>query len=128
MFRRFKRSNLKHGNQRSLCALNHSHRSKLESSVCQMLQLREKSGEIQLVQIECHVVLTEAQIKYVSDFKCIDLATGRAFYVEAKGFESPRWPIIKKLWHHYGPAKLEIWKGTYTNPKLDEIVIPKGET
>lgn len=102
----------------------HSFASKLEASVYQMLKLRERAGEIKILQVQDHVYLTRARIQYIPDFRCLDLATGEEFFVEAKGFEAPTWPLKKKLWKHYGPKKLEVWKGTYLRPVLDEVIIP----
>src|SRR5271165_2940629 len=79
----------------SLCALGHSHASKLETAVCQMIQLREKAGEIKLVQIQCKVYLTRANLGYIPDFKCVD-NTGQIQFWEAKGFEDQLWPWKKK--------------------------------
>lgn len=115
----------KMGNTRMTCALGHSHRSKLEGAVCQMLQLREKAGELVIEQVEDHVYLTRARIGYVPDFRCRSVATGEVFWVEAKGYENDRWPMKKKLWKHYGPGMLEIWKGTHSRPVLSETVVPK---
>jgi hypothetical protein len=127
-FRRKKSGQDAHmGNQRMTCQMGHSHRSKLEGAVCQLIQLREKAGELELVQVEDHVYLTLARIGYVPDFKCKDLQTGEFFWVEAKGYENDRWPIKKKLWKFYGPGLLEIWRGTHLRPVLDEIVIPTLE-
>jgi hypothetical protein len=116
----------RYGNKRQTCALGHSHRSKLESAVCQMLQLREKAGELKLLQAEDHVYLTEARIGYIPDFKCQDTKTGEIFWVEAKGFANDRWPILKKLWAHYGMGRLEIWQGSHVNPRLVETIVPKN--
>jgi hypothetical protein len=113
------------GNTRTTCAAGHPHRSKLESSVCQIIQFREKAGELRLVQVEDHVYLSNARIGYIPDFKCQDTQTGEFFWVEAKGFENDRWPILKKLWKFYGPGTLEIWKGTHLRPYLDETIVPK---
>lgn len=121
----FQKSKNKYGNDRSTCKLGHSHRSKLEGSVCQILQLREKAGEIEIIQAEEHVYLSDARICYIADFKCKDLKTGEMLYVEAKGFANDRWPIIKKLWAAYGPANLEIWMGSHLRPTLKEIIIPR---
>lgn len=117
--------NSKMGNTPSVCTLGHSHRSKLEGAVCQMLQLREKAGELEIVQAEDHVYLTLARVLYVPDFKCRDTKTGEFIWIEAKGFASDRWPTIRKLWKVYGPGVLEIWKGTYRNPMLTETIIPR---
>jgi hypothetical protein len=118
----------RYGNKRQTCDLGHSHRSKLESAVCQMLQLRARAGELRIIHAEAQVKLTDAQIVYIADFKCQDCATGDVFYVEAKGFTNDRWPIIKKLWAHYGPAKLEIWQGSHVNPRMAEVITPKERT
>lgn len=112
----------RYGNVRQECTLGHAHRSKLESAVCAMIGLREKAGEIELIKAESHVYLTKARICYIPDFECLDLRTGKPLYVEAKGYSNDRFPIIKKLWAHYGPAPLEIWRGTASRPFLDEII------
>lgn len=120
-----KKPRAKYGNTRSLCALNHSHRSKLESAVCGILQLRQAAKEIEIHQIEDHVYLTNARIGYVADFRCVDLKTGKVFWVEAKGHETDRWLMIKKLWPYYGFGPLEVWKGDWRRPILDELIILK---
>jgi hypothetical protein len=117
----------KHGNERSTCARGHSHRSKLERAVCDLILLREKAGEIRLVQVEDHIYLTKARIGYVVDFKCELIDTGAPLWIEAKGFPNDRWPMKKKLWKHYGPGMLEIWRGTHARPYLDETIIPDNE-
>lgn len=117
----------KMGNARMTCALGHSHRSKLEGSVCQILQLRAKAGEIEILQVEDHIHLSAARIGYVADFKCKYVKTGEEFWVEAKGFANDRWPMKKKLYKFYGPGPLEIWVGSHLNPRLDEVIIPKAE-
>jgi hypothetical protein len=113
------------GNTRTLCEAGHRHRSKLESAVCQIIHLREKVGELRVIQAEDHLKLSAAGIVYIADFKCQDTRSGEFFWVEAKGFENDRWPILKKLWRFYGPGRLEIWKGTHNRPFLDETIVPK---
>lgn len=114
----------KMGNEPSVCALNHSHASKLESSVCQVLQLRREAGDIQDIQVQDHVYLSLARIHSIPDFKCTD-AAGTPFWVEAKGFPNMKWPIVKKLWAFYGPGRLEIWTGNWKSPQLTEQIVPK---
>lgn len=118
----------RYGNKVDVCRLNHSHASKLESAVCALLQLREKAGEIRDLETQCHVYLSRARICYIADFKCVDSRTEATLYVEAKGFANDRWPTIKKLWKSYGPGPLEIWKGSYTRPSLDEVIKPVAIT
>jgi hypothetical protein len=100
--------------------------SKLEAAVFDILRLREMAGEIEILQCQAQVLLTDAEIRCIPDFKCKHRASGEIFYVEAKGFESERWPIIKKLWKVYGPAPLTVYKGTYKNPQINETILPKG--
>lgn len=100
-----------------------SFHSKLEAAVYDLLQLRQKAGEIQEIHCQDHIYLSDARIGCIPDFKC-QRPDGSTFWVEAKGFPNDRWPIIKKLWKHYGPGTLEIWRGTYAKPKIDEIIVP----
>lgn len=104
-----------------------SFHSKLEAAVYEYLLAREEAGEIKDIECQVQVRLTEARVLYIPDFMFTDVATGKKAYCEAKGFEGPRWPTIKKLWRVYGFGPLEIYKGSYKNPILDEIIIPKGE-
>jgi hypothetical protein len=120
---KFKRN--KYGNKEAApCKLNHAHRSKLEGSVCAMLQLDKQS---KIIQTEQHVHLTNARILYIPDFTLQNVITGSISYAEAKGFETPEWRIKRRLWKHYGPAPLQIWRGTYQKPFLDEIITPEVE-
>jgi hypothetical protein len=109
----------KYGNTRS-----GSSSSKLEAAVEQILRIQQKAGEIREIQVQASVYLTKARILYKPDFRCV-MADGSEIYVEAKGFETPVWRIKLKLYRHYGSAPLHVYKGSYRNPQLDEIVIPK---
>ena len=104
----------------------HSFGSKLEAAVYQLLKFRMKAGEIQSIQVQDHIYLTDARIGYIPDFKCT-APDGSVFWVEAKGYANDRWPIKKKLWKFYGPGPLEIWMGNHKNPTLTETIIPKKE-
>lgn len=101
--------------------------SKLEASVYQLLKLRERAGEITDLRCQVQVLLTKASIILKPDFAFTDVKTGAPMYAEAKGFETAEWRLKLRLWRHYGPAPLEVWKGNAARPVLDEIVIPKGE-
>lgn len=102
----------------------YSFASKLEAALYQELKLAESGGLIRIEKVQDHVYLTEARICYIADFRIWDDIIGEQVFCEAKGFESDRWPIIKKLWRHYGPARLRIYKGTYKNLKLVEEIVP----
>lgn len=103
----------------------YSFASKLESAVYTVLKSRQNAGELEIVQVQDHVYLTRARIHYIPDFKCKCLKTGEFFWVEAKGYANDVWPTKKKLWKFYGPGKLEIWKGDFRRPFLDEEIIPQ---
>ena len=112
------------GNVRTDCRLGHSHASKLESAVCQMLQLREKAGEIDIVQTQSNVYLTDAKILYIPDFECEDKKTEQIFFVEAKGMETPVYRIKRRLWKFYGPGPLIVYKGSHDRIFEHETIIP----
>lgn len=99
--------------------------SKLEAAVYDLLLLREKVGEVREIMQQPTIYITEARIGMRPDYSAIDVKTDELFYIEAKGHESDVWKIKLKLYRWYGPAKLEIYKGTYARPKLDEVVVPK---
>ena len=115
----------KYGNERSLCSKNHSHRSKLERALCERLTLLEKAGEIEMLGVE-DTVLLGGWFKYVADFKLRDVKTGQIYWAEAKGYETDRWPSVKKGWRFCGPGLLEIYKGNELSLKLVEVIIPRG--
>jgi hypothetical protein len=116
------------GNQRCTCGRGHSHRSKFERAVCDLIDDRQQHGELVLEQVEDHVRLSDAQIVYVADFKVRDVLEDEVFWIEAKGFETERWRTNKKLWRFYGPGKLEIWRGDWTCPRMTDVIIPKRKT
>ncbi len=99
--RQFSKSKL--GNTRIMCD-GYSSASKLEAAVYHHLKLRESAREIEMLQHQSHVHLTEARILYIPDFKCRDPKTEEIFFVEAKGFEARDWKIKKRLWSKYGPS------------------------
>lgn len=113
----------KFGNTKIACALGHSHRSKLESAVCGIAQLRERAGELKLTGAEVTVYLSDARIAYIVDL--VAEQEGKPLYIEAKGYQTPEWRIKRRLWMTYGPAPLEVWTGTHVRPVLSETIIPE---
>jgi hypothetical protein len=101
--------------------------SKLEHSVYEILKLREKAGEISDIQCQVSIRMYPFDIRWIPDFTFVDSQTKELIYCEAKGLESDRFVVIKKIWRIIGPAKLEIWKGTCKNPKLVETIVPSGD-
>jgi len=86
--------------------------SQLEYSVYQWLKLLEDTGQATDIKKQEKVSLTKAQVQCRIDFSYIDTESNEKIYVEAKGVETPRWRLIKKLWKHYGPGDLQVIKGT----------------
>lgn len=103
----------------------YSFSSGLEAATFSILKLQEAAGEIEILKVQDRVLLTNAKIAYIADFKCRDKITNEEFWVESKGFQTPEWRIKKRLWEHYGPGKLIIYTGTKYNPVLSETIIPK---
>lgn len=98
--------------------------SGLERDVYLMLK---DSPDYTEVQVKDHVYLTRARILLIADFKITELS-GAERWIEAKGFETPEWRIKRRLWKHYGPGPLEIWKRQGKKGLvLHETIIPVGE-
>jgi hypothetical protein len=121
----FMKSESKYGSQK-VETDGYSFSSKLELAVYQMLRHRLMAGEIKAIQVQAHVYLTDACILFIPDFRCT-LANGDDIFVEAKGFQTDVYRIKRRLWMHYGPSELHIYKGSYTRLYLDEIIKPKGK-
>lgn len=124
----------KYGAKKTLCSLNHAHPSGLEASVCQILQLREKAGEIRNLKYQSTVHLGYG-IKWKVDwgFEYHVLAhTGLGpcwvwspWFAEAKGAETRDYKLKLRMWKGgCGPAPLEIWRGTARRPMLTETIHP----
>ena len=107
-----------------------SFHSKLEAAVYGLLLLREKAGEITDIKCQVHVkfhTYKYGEVRMIPDFSAVNVEYGEIFYIEAKGFETRDWLRKRKAWLIGGPAKMEIYKGSYKYPKLIETLIPKGE-
>ncbi len=98
--------------------------SRGESDCYQMLQLMEKAGEIEVLQCQDHVYLTDAKITYIVDFRILDKTLSRMVWVEYKGFETPEWRLKRRLWKFYGPGPLRIYKGYGLRVTMTEEIIP----
>lgn len=99
--------------------------SKLEASVYSLLKLREHAGEIGGLERPGGVDLVLSPlgpIRYKPDF--VFSENGVVTYVEAKGAMTDRWRLIRKLWAAFGPGPLEVWKGTYLKPFIQEVIRP----
>lgn len=104
---------------------NFSFASKLEAALYQFLKLREKSGEISDIKCQETVYLTKARIIYKPDFSFV--MNDKKVFAESKGFETSDWRIKRRLWQHYGPGNLEIYKGSAARLTLHETLTPDGD-
>lgn len=102
----------------------YSFASKLEAALFDLLNLEMKAGIWTDIQCQASVYLTEAKILYKPDFKVVS-SVGDEAYAEAKGFETDTWRIKRRLWKHYGPGPLMIYKGSSRGPFVFETIIPR---
>jgi hypothetical protein len=98
--------------------------SKLHATLYAELKLRERAHEISELEMEHAVELTKANLRYKIDFSYFDNKTFGVRFAEAKGIETDRWKILVKLWPHYGPAPLDIYKANSRGIYLAETITP----
>lgn len=100
--------------------------SKLEAAVFDHLKIRELAGEISELTRQATVVLQDGppniRIAWKVDFRFIETDTGDVAYAEAKGIETEDYKLKLKLWRFKRPAKLYIFKGNYTAPRVTEVI------
>lgn len=118
----------KFGARKTVCSMGHPHPSALEASVCQLLRLREKAGEIRNIKW-----IATVHMPYGVTWKCdFSFEQNRSevwlpTWAEAKGVETADYRIKIKMWENgAGPGPIEIWKGSYRNPTLAKVVIPRN--
>jgi hypothetical protein len=99
----------------------YSFSSKLEAAVFCLLK---QDPNIEVLQVQDHVYMTDARILFVPDFKCKNISTNEIYWAEAKGIETNVYRIKRRLWKHYGPGRLEVYMGSATRPYLKETIIP----
>lgn len=97
--------------------------SKAEAGLYVRLSGLQNLGVIKELQTQQQVTLTDAKIIYKPDFSFIHTKTEALVYAEYKGFETPEWGIKKKLFVHYGPAPLIIYKTKGKKLFVDEIIM-----
>lgn len=103
--------------------------SRLEAAVYSLLLLREKAKEIKDIKCQYVVLLRDKcehcgaeAVSWRVDFAFTDVKTGKLCYAEAKGIEDDTYRKKKKLWKAKPLGTLEIWRGSYQNPKLFEVI------
>ena len=101
--------------------------SKGEAETYSVLLLLQKGEVISGLNLQETVYLTKAKISYKTDFSFTALKAVEKVWVEFKGVETDRWRLIKKLWKHYGPGRLQVYKANNRGVYLHEEIIPSGE-
>lgn len=101
--------------------------SKFEGSLYMYLQLLEKGGEIRDMRVKPNVRITDAKILMIPDFSAFHPDLNETVYHEAKGFETEVWLLKKRLWRHYGPGRLRVYKGSAKSFTMVEEIIPEKE-
>ena len=104
----------------------HGRASALEDAVRGILKILVRVGELSDLKEQPNIFLTRAKIRMIPDFSAIDVKTKETVYFEAKGFETERWLVCKKLWKVYGPGKLCVYRGSWKRPFLAEEIVPSG--
>lgn len=107
-----------------------SFRSKAEAQMYLYLKQLKKLGEVKDLRCEQRVQLLPGgrgeSVDYYADFVVFDTKLGCDVWIEVKGFETDKWKIKKKLWKHFGPGTLRIYKLGWNKLQLDEEIESKG--
>lgn len=112
-------------NRRTKCAMGYNHRSLAEAALCAELRWQVKAGALSNIRHEVTVRLSDAEIRYIADWVVFDCALQCDVWYEFKGKEMARWPTIKRLWKHYGPGKLRIFKGSAEKFRMVQEINPE---
>ena len=97
-----------------------------ERALYRHLKELELAGELEELCCQVSVHLSAARILYKPDFRARCGSTGDLIWYEYKGFETPVWRIKRRLWMHYGPGVLKVFKGRVGRIFESESIVPKG--
>ena len=98
--------------------------SALEARVYSHHSWLEDCGAITELTRKATVRFDALDITYKADMKYEDKLRGTV-WVEAKGMETDRWRIIKKIWVVMGLGPLEVYKANSRGIYLAETITPK---
>lgn len=94
-----------------------SFQSRAEAAGYDYIKWLERAGKLKLLKCQDYMRLVDKEnhetVIYIPDFKILNLETGQEEWFEVKGFETKKWPKVKKFWKKFGPGKLSIYKGNY---------------
>ena len=103
--------------------------SKLEASVYKLLLMRQASGEISDTKLQQAIVVKDrcphcgdGPIVWKIDFSFT--YNGQTAYAEAKGVATASYIKRLRLFKKNRTERLEIWKGSWRNPAISEVINP----
>jgi len=102
--------------------------SKLERDRAQELVLLRRGGQIKDLAFQPRVFMTKARISYHADFYYRERVAPRKFrkvWEDAKGVNTDRWRLIKRLWEHYGPGLLRVTQRGKAGIVTTKEIFPK---
>ncbi len=102
--------------------------SRLEANLYTHLKIQQVGGYITDLKRHGTVMLSDAKVSYKPDFQAFHVEHSEQVYYEAKGMETDRWRLVKKLWKYYGPGRLFVYKANWKGVYVDEEIIPSGRT
>ena len=95
----------------------------------EMLWAMQQGREIRDLEFQVSVRLTAGRLRWVLDYRFFDAKLSEVVWADFKGHEQERWGELKKLWPHYGPARLRVYKkGRHGIFVAQEIVPRSNET
>ena len=80
--------------------------SKAEAEYYFELKLRERAGQIKILEIQPAVYMTDARILYRADFLIEE--DGKRVYIDVKGMQTRDFKLKFRLWVHYGQGTLRL--------------------
>lgn len=98
--------------------------SGLEARTWAYLKFQQNQGLLTELTRKATVHFELIDLTYKADMKYTDPG-GVSRWVEAKGAETDRWRIIKKIWAAIGPGALDVYKANSRGIYLAETIIPK---
>jgi hypothetical protein len=120
----------KYGAKKTTCSLGHPHPSALEASVCEILILREKAGDIRELKYQSTVHLAFG-IKWKVDWEfeqCQNSSNNIECEWVQRFAETRDYRLKLRMWKNgCGPAPIEIWKGSARRPMLVETIWPEAK-
>lgn len=120
-------SSNKFGARKTLCSQGHPHPSALEASVCEILVLRQKAGDIRNLKYQ-HTATLAFGVKWKIDWSFEQSPDWHLRFAEAKGQDTREFKLKLRMWvGGCGAGPLELWRGDHRRPRLDRVYVPDSD-